>query len=757
MFSERAPLAAAQPSLTPAARVAEVQRLITAGDHAAAEVLLRPMFDVARLRPEANYLLAVSHVLRKEAQLAIEHARKATRAQPLDPRYQVALGRACKAAGDLTAAEAAYRRAIELKPDFAEAMVSLGIVLQYLGVGFEDLARLDEAVELHERALRLKPQMVAAHANRSNALALRAEIKARETFDERPDEESIDAVARATALDIRNPLLHLNYGVLLERAGRHREAIEAFNQVLTLEPSNVEACLKLGDNLSTIGAGPLAKEAYEKWLGKNKPSAPVMRSLASLLTRSGEIDQALDWCDKMIAIERDGNALMAYSGVLMQARRQDEAVAIHREAVVLSGHFAQAYSGLVMGLCYQCEDPQTVIATHGEFGAHCAPVKDRPLPRQRAAGSKLRVGYVSGDFVNHSVSHFIGGLFELHDRGCFEIFCYHNNVISDVVTAKFKSLGHHWFDCAGLSDEALRHRIIEDGIDVLIDLAGHTALSRYMMFALAAAPVQIGYLGYPTVSGVPAIDFRITDHVIDPGDVPALGSDRPLCMPHSMFCFRPDPMAPDLAPPPVLKKGHITFGSFNNVAKVTDHTLALWAEAMNAVPGSRLLLKSAAMAQASSRASFERFMGERGIAIDRLELLPSIADKRSHLEVYNAVDIALDTFPYNGATTTCEAIWMGPPLVTRRGLTHTSRMGASIVSAFGQTAWIADDDASFVRIAASLAADTAGLAAWRARSRDVIRASPLLDEARFVRDFEALLEEAWALRAAEHGGIAGAH
>jgi predicted O-linked N-acetylglucosamine transferase (SPINDLY family) len=238
------------------------------------------------------------------------------------------------------------------------------------------------------------------------------------------------------------------------------------------------------------------------------------------------------------------------------------------------------------------------------------------------------------------------------------------------------------------------------------------------------------------------MDFRITDLAIDPGDQPPLPHDLPLPLARSMFCYRPDTAA-QLALPPALGNGYVTFGSFNNIAKVTDHALAMWAAAMNAVPGSRLLLKSTSMAQAGNRSNIERFMASQGIAADRLDLFAWQANKDGHLNMYNQVDIALDSFPYNGATTTCEALWMGVPVVSRRGATHTSRMGASILGAIGQSKWVADTDAAFVEIVVNLAADVPALARWRAESRVRLKSSELLDDAGFTRDFEAALEAAW--------------
>jgi protein O-GlcNAc transferase len=728
----------ARPSVGPLLLV-EAQQLLVAGEHDKAGRLLQMALGHADLNPEASNLLAISALMREQVADALPHARQAVAARPGDARYQFTLGRALKALGDLAAAEASYRQALALSPRYVEAMVSLGIVLK-------NQERIDEAIDLYEAALRLQPRMVSAFANLSNALALRAAKKAEETFDERPDEDSLNAVGRAVALDLKNATLHRNYGVLLERAGRHREAIEAFNEVLTLEPDNLEVCLRLGAALMAFGAKGLAREAYEKWLDKNAPSAPVMRALAEALTRDGLVDEALGWSEKALALDRDPDTVESLGRTLMQSRRLEESLALCRESIDMSGRRPERYSTFLLGLNYLHEDPQTIAAVHSEYGSLLPPPRPRAAWRPRP--ERLRVGYVSGDFVRHSVSYFMGGLLEFADRQRFEVYCYHNNVRADDVTEVLKTQAEHWVECHGMSDDGLRRRIEADGIDVLIDLSGHTAGSRILLFAQRAAPVQVAYLGYPTVSGVPAMDFRISDTVIDPGDQPVLAHDLPLALPRSMFCYSPSVHTP-LAPPPVLQRGHITFGSFNNIAKLTDHTLALWAAAMNAVPGSRLLLKATSMAQASNRRSIEVFMAARGIAAERLDLVAWVADKDGHLSLYNEVDIALDTFPYNGATTTCEALWMGVPVVSRRGATHTSRMGASLLHAIGRTEWLADDDEGFARIAASLAADPDGLARWRADSRAYLHASELFDARGFARAFEAALDEAWARRRVE--------
>jgi predicted O-linked N-acetylglucosamine transferase (SPINDLY family) len=722
------------------ALLAAAEQQIQLGQFEPAADLLRQVLSIDAGSAPANNLLAILALMRSDSAAAVAHAGRAAERAPRDASLQFTLGRALKAAGDLDRAVAAYRQAIGLKPSFAEAHVSLGIALKAQG-------DLEAAIACYEQAIRINPQLAVAHSNLGAALALRAERKSLVDGDDNlPTAEMIEAQQRAAALDPHDPEVQRNLGAILLRAGRPADAMHAFNAALTHDPTDLESCMHFGKCLVDLGDHGLARGLYEKWLAGNADNPKVMRALANALTMLGESDAGIDWAERSLALEANPITAMQLGNSLLQARRIPEGLARCREGVEQSGRDIALYPVLLMGLNYLHEDPQPLFDAHAEIAVRLASyLVDRASPRVRQPGDKLRVGYVSGDFVRHSVPFFMEPLLEHHDTSAFEVTLYHNNPRSDSVTERLKSFGHRWVECAHLSDEVLDRRIRADGIDVLIDLTGQTANSRMMVFARGPAPVQVGYLGYPTVSGVPAIDWRITDATIDPGDMPAFASDRPLALPRSMFCYRPG-AAPALSAPPVARKGHITFGSFNNIAKVTDHTLALWAAAMRAVPGSRLLLKSASMAQASNRADIETVMAAHGIAAERLTLQARQAADSDHLALYNAVDIALDTYPYNGATTTCEALWMGVPVVTLRGRTHTSRMGASILGAIGRTDWVTDSDVDFARVAAALAADAIGLAQWRERSRDHIAASSLCDGSGFARTFESALEGAWAAR-----------
>ena len=725
------------------ARLAQAEQCLQRGQHALAMPLLEQVLTPAPLFAEAQYLLAIAQLMKGDAPVALSRALQAVANNGKDARYAFTLGRAYKACGDLAAAESAYRQALTLRPDYVEAMVSLGIVLKTRGDA-------DGAIALYDRALHIAPDYAVAHANRANALSLRAAQAADRAVDHLPPEEILQAQAQAVALAPRNAVLQRNHGILLAQARQRLAAANAFNTALSLDPADVESCLYLGVSLCVLGDNQLARMAYEKWLAINPPSAPVLRALSALLTREGETDQALVLAEQAAALDLDPFALLQIGGTLMQSRRLDEALSYCRRALDLAADKTSFYPTLLLGSNYVVEDPQELSALHADFGRFVHPaVLKRPPWRPLAAGQRLRVGYVSGDFVRHSVSYFISGLFEHHDKSRFDVTLYHNLGWGDAVTERFKALGHRWVECEGLSDEALARRVQEDGIDVLVDLSGHTSHSRILMFAKGVAPVQISYLGYPAATGLHAHQFRITDTQIDPGDMPALGGEKPICLPRSMFCYRPDEN-PAIGPVPAQQAGHVTFGSFNNIAKLSDRTLALWARVMLAVPGSCLLLKSPSMAQPANRHNIEQFMLLQGVTPERLRFQPRNASKSSHLETYNAVDVALDPYPYNGATTTCEALWMGVPVLTRCGRTHTSRMGASILNATGKAQWVCTDDDTFLAAAVRLAADPAALAQWRTDARSFLAGTPLFDEAGFARHFES------ALLQAHHAAGAGA-
>jgi predicted O-linked N-acetylglucosamine transferase (SPINDLY family) len=360
---------------------------------------------------------------------------------------------------------------------------------------------------------------------------------------------------------------------------------------------------------------------------------------------------------------------------------------------------------------------------------------------------RLRIGYLSADFRDHSVSRFLLPLFRNHNHEAYEIVCYSDVVKCDQVTDRLRALADRWNDTFGQTDERLADKVREDKIDILVDLAGHTAGNRLMVFARRAAPVQVTYLGYPASTGMSEMDYRLTDSFADPpGQTESLHSETLWRLPVCNWCYEEPESAPEVRTLPADRP--IRFGTFNNLAKVSSPIMDLWAAILIAMPSSRLVIKSQGVAEESVRRRINQCFMSRGLQPDRLELRGHEPIFTSHLEAYNQLDIALDTFPYHGTTTTCEALWMGVPVVTLAGSAHVSRVGVSLLSCVDLPDLVAKSPEEYVSIAVGLAKDLPRLAELRRTLRLRMRASPLMDGARFARDIESAYRQMWRARLA---------
>ncbi len=342
------------------------------------------------------------------------------------------------------------------------------------------------------------------------------------------------------------------------------------------------------------------------------------------------------------------------------------------------------------------------------------------------------------------MSYFFRPLLHHHDRREFEVICFSDVERPDAVTKLIRADADGWHDIHGQSDEAVAELVRMRDIDTLVDLCGHSAQNRLMVFARRVAPVQISYLGYPASTGLSAMDYRMTDlHCDPPGKTDRLHTEELLRLPTTNWCYEPIEGTPAVGPSPAADGKPICFGSFNHIAKVTRRMIGVWSRVLRAVPGSRLLLKSAGLGTAGVRRRIGECFASQGIDPARLDFVGREPSIFSHLGMYGRVDIALDTFPYNGTTTTCEAVWMGVPVVTLAGDVHMSRVGVSLLSNVGLPDLIARDEDEYVSIAADLAGDIAKLAGIRATLRQQLKDSPLMDAPRFARNVESAYRDVW--------------
>lgn len=600
-------------------------------------------------------------------------------------------------AGQLEEAVAAYRRALAVHAAFPEALNNLGIALKALG-------RLEEAIAAYRDAIGMRPDIAEIWNNLGDALHLAGERDA-----------AIAHYRRALGLRPEYGTAWRNLGDALSERGERAEAEECFRRAVVHAP-------QLDPTLSPAEIG--VREMQQQF-------AQLVKEIEAASLRDRQFAIAYEDCAA-------GRGAPAIADEAMQTR--------YRLASQLRARYADQISTLLLGLHY---DPATSAGflrdAHAEAGRFFG-----SLPRFRShAGARdpdrrLRIGYVSPDFRTHSVAYFLSAVFRCHDADRFELCAYAGDGVEDDFTAFFRSRSAIWRSTVGLDDAAAARMIHDDGVDILVDLAGHTKGNRLGVFARRPAPVQATWLGYPDATGLSAIDFRITDAIADPpGDAEAAGSERPVRLEEGFLCYTAPANAPDVAALPAATAGHITFGSFNHLLKVNAGVLDLWSAVLRRVPGSRLLLKGGWLDLPAMRRRLLEGLARRGIAAERLDLMGRIAGTGDHLAAYGGVDIALDTFPYNGVTTTCEALWMGVPVITLPGDRHSGRTGASLLIHAGFGEFVAADADDYVAKAEGLAADLARLSELRAGLRARFAASPVCDGPGFTRRLEAAYRAMW--------------
>jgi len=593
------------------------------------------------------------------------------------------------------AARACCQQAVTIRPDYAQAHNDLGAALVELG-------RLDEAIACHRRALQIDPRYADAYYNLGNALSARGQLN---------------------------------------------EAIAAYREAVRLRPDDIDAWINLGHTLTAAGFLEQAVSACRQAVHVNPNRADAYHNLAVALAADYRLAEAEEMYRSATRLNaRYVRAWRNFGLMLLTQGRAEEAVAHVRRAVALDSDNTEAFRTLLFVLNYDpATSPETLFAEHRRWGYRHAP--RQPGARQANVTAdphrRLRVGYVSPDFRAHSVAYFIEPVLARHDPEAFETYCYAEVAQPDAITARLRQYATHWRDTFGKSDDEVANMIRNDAIDILVDLAGHTAHNRLAVFARQPAPVQVTYLGYPNTTGLPQMDYRLTDVYADPPGQEGHHTETLVRLPRGFLCYAPPREAPAVGPAPASTAGHITFGSFNAMAKINEGVVALWAKLLEAVPRSRLLMKNHSLRDAATRARYAALFEARGIAPDRLDLVGSLERPTEHLMLYNRVDIGLDPFPYNGTTTTCEALWMGVPVMTLAGDRHAGRVGASLLTQVGLTELVAQTPDDYVRLAAALAGDRERLTALRAALRERMQRSPLCDAQSFTRDLEAAYRERW--------------
>jgi predicted O-linked N-acetylglucosamine transferase (SPINDLY family) len=587
-------------------------------------------------------------------------------------------------------------RAVAIKPNYAEAHCNLGDALRVLG-------RFDDAVAACRQAIALRPNFAEAHFNLANALHGKGEL-----------DEAIAAFRSALAINPNIPEVHYNLGVALRDQGRSNQAAAAYRQAIALKPDYVDALINLGTALRDQGLLDEAVAAYRQGIHLRPDHIEAHNNLG-------------------IALKDQG--------------RLDESIAEFRQAVALEPSYAEAHSNLIFTMHYHPGfDAVTIAEEQRRWNLqHAEPLRKtiRPHSNDRDPDRPLRIGYVSPDFRDHVVGRCLVPIFQNHNREKFEIIAYSGSPHGDTITQMLQRNAKNWRNIAGLPDDQAAEQIRQDQIDILVDLTMHTPPTRLLVFARKPAPVQVTWLGYPGSTGLTAIDYRLSDPYLDPpGMDESFYSEQTIRLPETFLCYDPlEHRQISVNSLPALERGFITFGCLNNFCKVNDELLALWAKVMQQVHNSRLLLLAP---QGSPRERTSALFSQNGIDPGRIEFV-SHQSHQKYLEEYHRIDVGLNTFPFNGGITTCDALWMGVPVVTLVGQAAVARAGWSQLSNLGLPELAADTAERFVRITVELARDLPRLGELRSKLRPRMQQSPLMDAPRFARNLEAAYRRMWQL------------
>lgn len=713
-------------------RLATARRLHQSGDTARAETLYRQILANHPDLVEALYLLGTLLAQRGDYPDALPLLLKATRLNPRHSRALNNLGITQHKLGQLNRSTEHYQAALALDPDYAEARSNLGDVLREQG-----------EFAAAERELRRAIALDARHAEAHNNLGL-CLMQAGKWA------EAESAWCQAVALRPDYALAWRNLGHLCQRGQRLQDAHACYQRALTLHPQDAVLQAEAGAVAQQSGDLAGAMAHYRQALTLHPGDAAALNNLGAALLEMGALNDAMQHF--LLALQARPVFPEAYNNLgntLMQQGHAAEGMECYRQAIVARPGYTQAHSNLLLALNYQTGiSPEEIYAEHRAW-ARAWQDTHAPWPaiaQEALQNRRVRIGYVSADFRTHSVAYFFLPILRHHDPARVEIFCYSDVLRPDMVTQECRRLAHHWSDITGLTDEVVAARIAQDRIDILVDLCGHMHGNRLSLFARRAAPRQLTYLGYPNTTGLDNMDYRLTDTWADPPGGEAWHSEKLLRLPRGFLCYAPPSHAPQPGPPPVLAAGHITFGSFNNLAKITPPALALWAGILKQLPGARLIVKNKSLRDAAVRARYTALFAAQGVGAERLELVGWLEQGADHLSLYQRVDIALDTFPYNGTTTTCEALWMGVPVIALCGVNHASRVCASLLSRVGLQELLCNTEDEYSAVAIHLAGAVGRLVQWRSDLRRQMQESSLCQADAFTRTLEQAYEEILNLR-----------
>jgi predicted O-linked N-acetylglucosamine transferase (SPINDLY family) len=626
-------------------------------------------------------------------------------------------------AGRLDRAEELYRLILRAEPDEPDALQMLGTLLSQRG-------NHDDGLGLIERAIKRRPDAANYHSNRGMVLFAMGLL-----------DMAVDAYHKALELRPNYPEALYNLGNALQRRDQIDEAIACYRQALALKPDEANAHCNLGGALLKQERLAEAIAAFRRAIEFRPDYAEAMSNLGTALARDKKADEAIEWYGRAVALRPQVPQIVNnLAGALKDAGRLDEAISWYRRAIAVHSD-AAVHSNLVYALHFHPDyDGRAIAAEMARWNeAHARPLANQIQKHLNYSepNRRLKIGYVSPNFFGQAEAHFVLPLLAGHDREQVEVHCFSSVRRPDEFTQRHRAVADVWHDVAGDDDQRLTERIRETHIDILVDLAMHLGENRLLVFARKPAPVQVTWLAYPGGTGLDAIDYRLTDSCIDPPDGDdSIYSEKSIRLPGCWCCYDPLSEAPQR---PAAQDGPITFGSLNNPCKINPRTLRTWAQIVRKVPDSRILMLSVSENQ---RGQIRRAFGEFGVVFKRIDFVTSCS-RQEYLRIYDRIDIALDPLPYNGITTTCDALWMGVPVVAQTGRLAAGRAAASILNAAGLPELISHSPEQFIHTAVGLAQDAPQLMNLRSNLRARVCRSLLMDGPRFARQVEKVYRNIW--------------
>jgi predicted O-linked N-acetylglucosamine transferase (SPINDLY family) len=757
------------PGFLAVATVAEAYALALqhhqAGQLRQAEHLYRQILQADPGHAEAYQLLGVIAYQMGSFGQAIALIGHAISLNPLIPGYYSNLGAAQEALGRLNEAMASYEQAIRLHPDHAEAHHNVANLLLSNG-------QPEQAARHYEQAIRIRPDYAEAHHGLATAIYGLGKL-----------DEAVAHFQHALRHRPEYPEAQNGLGNALQSQGRLDAAVAHYQLALHSRTDYADAHNGLGNALASQGKLDEAVAQYRLALRCRPNYAEAHNGLGNVLGRQDKIDEAIADCREALRLKPDfaeayfnlGNALERQDklddvvscfrhalhfkprfaealnnlgSILLRQGQVDQAVGCFRQALQLQPHLTNAQSNLLFGLNYDSQaDPDSVFEEHRRWGkeqtaANSAELEGRGRSQAQCddPDRRLRIGYVSPDLRHHALMRYLEPVLTHHDPRQVEVYCYAEVSRPDSVTNHLRSIVPNWRSTVGQTDAEIAARIRNDQIDILVDLAGHTAGNRLPVFARKPAKIQATWLGYLNTTGLDTVDYRLTDDGLDPPDQPPRDTEELFRLTGGMCCFAPPEDAPAVAPLPATRRGYLTFGSLCSLQKLNPQVFDLWSQVLKAVPESRLLLFHHHLTASASARIRQEFI-ERGVASERLDLRQGSYGP-GYLRVYEEIDVTLDTFPYTGGVTTCESLWMGVPVLTLLGQRPAGRNAAALLARVGLPEWVAQSPEQFVATAVGVAKDIDGLVQLRLGLRDRVRAT-LCDAERFTRTLEDAFRSIW--------------